>query len=170
MACSLQVIDFYTSPIKNSNTTDKRESRMRIYQNAGSQRQLLFTIVFFLLVTFIVGQSAPVSASTDYVYHSNYISTLEQITVSSITTSKPSPQRINTTIRITANASGSSNLLYKFTIYNSINETILRDFAASNYCDWTPLAEQNYVIGVFVKDKNSLNEYDAWNNMEYIYR
>lgn len=90
------------------------------------------------------------------------------MSIDALSTDKSSPQTVNTTIRITANASGGSSLLYKFIINDGSGSREMHDYSSSNYCDWTPSAAGKYVISVYVKDENSNNEPDALKEMNFV--
>lgn len=79
----------------------------------------------------------------------------EPIKIASFTASPVSPQKANTSITLTAVASGGEGTLqYKFLQYDKIKNiwTKIRDFDASNTIVWTPKEIGNYNLYVDVKD------------------
>ena len=72
--------------------------------------------------------------------------------IGNINVSKPSPQLVNTTIRISPDAIGTGQLQYKFWIHDGIAWDIPQDFSSKNYYDWTPKKAGNYRLWVDVKD------------------
>ena len=74
--------------------------------------------------------------------------------VNSLTTDKESPQYINNSISITANASGGvGTLQYRFIVENPDGtHSIIKDYSSSNTCNWVPSIDGNYTLYIDVKD------------------
>ena len=89
------------------------------------------------------------------------------IDIESVTTDKQSPQPVNSTVRLTANASGSNDILYKFHVYDGNEWTDLTQFTTSNTIDWKPTKGGDYKFSVHVKDKYSTAEYDDFYAFTY---
>ena len=86
--------------------------------------------------------------------------------ISSFITDKSSPQIVGTQVTLTANATGSGNLQYKFVVQDSTgNENLLRDFSSSNTYTWTPDIAGNKTLYVIVKDTN---ENEVRTSIDYI--
>jgi hypothetical protein len=77
------------------------------------------------------------------------------ITFSSFKADRTSPQQVNTKIKLTANASGSANLVYKFSTYDGTSWKTLRDYASTNYYYWTPTKAAKYTLKAEVKDNST---------------
>jgi SpoIID/LytB domain protein len=92
----------------------------------------------------------------------DYVVTKDQVIVQSITTDKVSPQAINTSINVTANAVGGDSLLYKFNIYDGTKWTVLKEYSAEKTLQWIPLKSGSYKFSVHVKDAKSEKAYDAY--------
>lgn len=89
------------------------------------------------------------------------------INLYSITTDKPSPQKVYSQINITSNASGPSEILSKFSIYDGVSWRVLQDYSSSSNCSWTPVRAGNYTIRVEVKAPNSSNSSDSSMDLSY---
>ncbi|MCI6190857.1 MAG: VCBS domain-containing protein, partial [Clostridium sp.] len=75
--------------------------------------------------------------------------------ISSFTTSKQSPQESGTEVTLTAKATGSGTLQYKFLIQDENgNWGVLRDYGTSNTYTWTTKAIGTKILYVDVKDSN----------------
>jgi N-acetylmuramoyl-L-alanine amidase len=74
------------------------------------------------------------------------------VSISSLKTDKASPQKANTRIKLTASASGSANLLYKFSVYYGGYWRTLRNYSPTSYYFWTPTKATAYTVKVDVKD------------------
>ncbi len=76
-------------------------------------------------------------------------------TVSSFTVDKKSPQASGTQVKLTAKATGTGTLQYKFLIKDAAgNWSVLRDYGTSNTYTWTTKATGNKTLYVDVKDSN----------------
>lgn len=80
---------------------------------------------------------------------------------------KSSPQLANTTINITANASGSTNVQYRFWVRENGEWRVLQDYSNVNTYAWKPDRPGNYRISVHMKDQNSNKEYDDYKYFDY---
>ena len=75
--------------------------------------------------------------------------------VNSFTTDKQSPQVSGTQVKLTANATGTGTLQYKFLVKDAAgNWAVLRDYATSNTYTWTTKTTGNKTLYVDVKDSN----------------
>ena len=89
------------------------------------------------------------------------------ISLDGIELGQPSPSNTGTTVKITAKASGSSNILYKFWIFNGQSWTVVQDYSSQNTYDWTPTKGGSYRIWVDVKDKYSRNAVDCYKEVNH---
>lgn len=89
------------------------------------------------------------------------------LAVNSFTADKASPQMTGSSITLSANAIGGTwGYLYKFYEKDEAgNETVIRDYASSSSCVWTPDAEGNKSLYVDVKDDD---ETVVTASMEYV--
>lgn len=85
-------------------------------------------------------------------------------TITDITFDKNSPQGINESIKITANATGEGTIKYKFEAINDDITTLISDYTTSNSVTWSPTEIGSYKIKVTVKDSN-----DATANLTKIF-
>jgi SpoIID/LytB domain protein len=92
----------------------------------------------------------------------DYVVTKDQVIVQSVTTDIASPQRINTSINVTANAVGGDSLLYKFNIFDGTKWIVLNDYSTEKTFKWVPLTSGSYKFSVHVKDAKSEKAYDAY--------
>ena len=79
------------------------------------------------------------------------------ITIYSFTSDKSSPQYEETTITLSADATGGSgSLQYKFTTTEKTTgeEKVISDYSSKNSVEWTPLTAGIYEVKVSVKDSN----------------
>ena len=79
------------------------------------------------------------------------------ITISSFISDKSSPQYEETTITLSADATGGSgSLQYKFTSTEKTTgeEKVISDYSSENSVEWTPLTDGTYEVKVSVKDSN----------------
>ncbi|MBP3917359.1 triple tyrosine motif-containing protein, partial [Clostridium sp.] len=91
--------------------------------------------------------------------------TLEEIitpiTISEFKSDKLSPQYKDTTMTLTANATGGNgSLQYKFTATEKTTgtEKVISDYSTKNEVEWTPLAAGTYEVKVSVKDNDGTVE------------
>ncbi len=88
----------------------------------------------------------------------------------SLTTSLASPQSLGKTIQIKAAATGGTEKLYKYWVYDGVKWTVLKDFTTQTTFDWKPSAKGTYKISVHVKDKYSTRSYDSYKALNYTIR
>ena len=74
------------------------------------------------------------------------------VKISSLQTSKYSPQTVGTSIALLTNAEGKGTLNYKYSIYNGTTWTVLQNYSTSDVAIWTPSKAGTYNIKVEVKD------------------
>ncbi|UFT98878.1 SpoIID/LytB domain-containing protein [Radiobacillus kanasensis] len=91
-----------------------------------------------------------------------------EASVSSITTDLSSPQNAKDTIRVTANASGGSQLIYQFWVGYQGEWKLIQNYSGKSYVDWTPDTSGNYTLNVHVKDKYSSKDYDDYITKEFV--
>ncbi|MCU6792384.1 hypothetical protein OB236_09610, partial [Paenibacillus sp. WQ 127069] len=92
----------------------------------------------------------------------------EPLLLNSVTFEKQSPQPANTTLRVTANASGGTGRYYQFWINEGAGWQIAQAYSTSNVYSWTPTKEGNYRVVVWLKDWNSQTvDYDLWKEEGY---
>ncbi|WP_243251143.1 alpha-amylase family glycosyl hydrolase [Clostridium sp. D43t1_170807_H7] len=77
-------------------------------------------------------------------------------TINSLSTDKKSPQGINEIIEVSAYATGSGTLQYKFEVEKDGNSTVIKDYSTNNTTTWIPTEIGNYKIKVTVKDSNGM--------------
>ena len=77
------------------------------------------------------------------------------LNITSVTTSKTSPQSVGKAIKVTANAEASSTVSYKFWIHDMDGDwTVIKNYSTKNSVIWTPDKAGNYVIWVDAKDES----------------
>jgi hypothetical protein len=74
------------------------------------------------------------------------------VSIGSVAVDKASPQLIGAKVKITANASGGANKLYKFSVLQGSTWKVVRDYSSTNYYYWTPAKAGSYKIKAEVKD------------------
>lgn len=89
------------------------------------------------------------------------------VVVNDIIINKQSPQIVNEAISFTAEASGSSNILYRYWIHDGSSWKVVQDFSREKAYRWTPAKAGIYRIWVDVKGANSTNEVDSWKEIYY---
>jgi len=78
------------------------------------------------------------------------------------------PFTIDTPVEITANAIGGNEIQYRFDILQDTQWITLQNYSNSNKYNWTTPSEPGiYKIRVFVKNKNSIKEYDDMKELTY---
>ncbi|MCM3652923.1 triple tyrosine motif-containing protein [Metabacillus litoralis] len=92
---------------------------------------------------------------------------LDPVEIKNITSDKSSPIQVNSPIKISVEASGGYDLLYKFYVYDGSNWTVLQPYSISNTYEWTPTKKGNFIISVHVRDKYSKNSYDIYRHLKY---
>lgn len=91
----------------------------------------------------------------------------EPVDVQSVTADKVSPQPVNSTIKVVANATGGVDKQYKFHLFDGTNWTVVQDYSSQNSFTWNPTKPGNYKFSVHVKDLNSSNLYDDYETLTY---
>jgi ribosomal protein S4E len=76
-------------------------------------------------------------------------------TVTSLSTNVGNASEVNTKLSINATSNDATNNLYKISIFDGENWTILKDFSELSTVDWTPQKSGSYKIEVKVKHKYS---------------
>jgi N-acetylmuramoyl-L-alanine amidase len=90
------------------------------------------------------------------------------VKIESIVTDKKSPQPANSSIKLTANATGGIDKQYKFWTFDGAKWVVLQDFTSNNSVNWNPYKPGTYKLVVHVKEKSSLKEYDTYKVVEYV--
>ena len=87
-----------------------------------------------------------------------YFDVIAGVTINSIGTDRPSPQNVNTTIRILPKATGIGELSYKFWVLEEGTGKwdVVQDFSSKNYFDWKPTKSASYRLWVDVKDSTGV--------------
>ncbi|MFC4386555.1 triple tyrosine motif-containing protein [Gracilibacillus marinus] len=88
------------------------------------------------------------------------------VVATNLSTDHQSPQLEGQTIKLTANATGGYEKLYKFHVFDGKEWKVLRDYSTSNELNWKP-KDGNYKLVVHVKDRLSSNEYDSYKAIYY---
>ncbi|MBE0448189.1 MAG: hypothetical protein IBX64_08850, partial [Actinobacteria bacterium] len=90
------------------------------------------------------------------------------VVLNSFTTDRASPQLTGTPITITADATGGTELYYKFWVNDGTGWTVIQDYSTSNTCVWTPTSPGEYKLSVYVKDRDTITNYiDAYGHIGY---
>lgn len=97
----------------------------------------------------------------------DYKVTSGQVIVQNVKTDLLSPQRMNTAVHVTANATGGDSLLYKFNIYDGTKWTVLKEYSPEKTLKWVPVKSGSYKFSVHVKDVKSSKAYDHYGVMFY---
>lgn len=77
------------------------------------------------------------------------------------------PSFVNKTVVITATGS-TNNALYKFVASKNGIELLTQDYSSSSNLSFIPLSAGNYTVSVYVKDVDSLKEYDDTKSVQLI--
>ena len=96
---------------------------------------------------------------------SSYLTGAVQMT--NVSTNITSPQAVNNSIQITADAKGGFDRLYKFFVNDGSGWKVLREYATNPVYDWTPTKAGDYQISVYVKDRNSTKSQDDFKIISY---
>jgi N-acetylmuramoyl-L-alanine amidase len=93
----------------------------------------------------------------------------EVIKVQEIVTTPLQDGGVGQNIEITATASGSDSLLYKFWVYDKNKKTWLKlgEYSKTSAMSWVPEESGNYQLVVHVKDENSPKSYDAYETYDF---
>ena len=92
----------------------------------------------------------------------DYTITPEPVTVKSLSATPNSPQQVGTDILLRATATGGTDLLYKFHIFDGNTWSVLRDYGRNNKHTWKPTKPGRYKLVVHVKDRTSKKGYDDY--------
>jgi uncharacterized lipoprotein YddW (UPF0748 family) len=91
----------------------------------------------------------------------------EGVFINAITTDKPSPQKVNNTITITADLSAEAENLSRFSVYDGKSWRVLSDYSSSNTASWTPVRAGNYTIRVEVKASATSEAAESYMDIAY---
>lgn len=80
--------------------------------------------------------------------------------ITGITTSLQSPQKINSEIKITVNATGGDSALYRISVNNGSGWEVVQDYSSTTTCNWVPNSVGTYTIKADMKKKDSTQDYD----------
>lgn len=83
-----------------------------------------------------------------------YKVTKPSLSIQSLTVDKKQPQPTESTLKLTAKASG-SNLLYKFSYYDGKKWNTIKDYSSSKTISWKPTVAGKLEVKVSVKVKNT---------------
>jgi len=73
---------------------------------------------------------------------------VSSLSAATITATPAAPRPANSSITLTAGASGGANCIYKF----MADQTMIRDFSASPTCNWIPTDAGTYALTVIIRD------------------
>lgn len=85
----------------------------------------------------------------------------EPISVNGITINHTSPQEVGTRVIFTTFATGGTNKLYQYWIYDGTTWNMVKDYSNLRQFVWTPQEAGHYQFKVYVKEKGSTQERDA---------
>lgn len=86
--------------------------------------------------------------------------------IKGINTDKPTPQVVNSSINITADAGG-GNLLYRFWIHDGASWKVVKPYSTSNSYSWKPTKVGSHRIWVDIKAPNSPRDVDSYKEITY---
>ncbi|MGL4820942.1 MAG: N-acetylmuramoyl-L-alanine amidase, partial [Bacilli bacterium] len=72
------------------------------------------------------------------------------------------------TVSLTGQSTGSSNVLYKFSVNDGKKWTVIQDFKASTTTTWKPPQNGTYKFRVFAKDAQSSATYDSYADRSHL--
>ncbi len=73
-----------------------------------------------------------------------------------LTASPASPQQVNTAITLRASATGGTTIEYKFNVTSPAGTTtVLRDYATTDNCAWTPTTSGTYSLQVLAREQGT---------------
>ncbi|MPN40238.1 hypothetical protein SDC9_187774 [bioreactor metagenome] len=109
------------------------------------------------------GSYEAVASRTVFVYDDDEdIAREVTITLNDEELNETSAARKPVIIKAHAESANSSELLYKFNIYDEfLGSRTLRGYSPSSNCVWTPRKDGEYTITVMVKNAESFGKYDA---------
>ncbi|MYL49348.1 hypothetical protein GLV98_07615 [Halobacillus litoralis] len=84
-----------------------------------------------------------------------------------VTVDEASPQKLGTSITLTATSTGSSNPMYKFWVRENGVWKVLKDYSTENTFIWTPSTKGEYLFSIHAKDADSSSSYDAYKAFNY---
>ena len=76
-------------------------------------------------------------------------------TITSFKANLTSPQKVNTSIVLTGQATGTGSVKYKFTQVMGGVETVIKDYQTSNTATWTPSTTGTYTLNVYATDSSN---------------
>ena len=91
----------------------------------------------------------------------------EPIEITSFRAYNESPQPVNMEITLRARAEGGTSLKYRFGVDDGTAHTYLNSYTTDNTCDWTPKEAGEYTVYVYIRDRNSAEDYDAYEEISY---
>ncbi|UFT99652.1 hypothetical protein KO561_01355 [Radiobacillus kanasensis] len=97
----------------------------------------------------------------------NYSVLKGPVALTQIETDRQSPQLVNASITLTAQAIGLGNKLYAFYVFDGTDWKQLREYNLSNSFIWTPTKPGTYKFSVHVKQEGSVNAYDDYMTLDY---
>lgn len=77
----------------------------------------------------------------------------EDVKINNFSSSIKSPQKINTIINLTGEATGNGELSYKFEYELNGEMVTIQDYSTINTCSWVPYKDGDYTLVLTVKDK-----------------
>ncbi|XQY91532.1 triple tyrosine motif-containing protein [Metabacillus sp. HB246100] len=84
------------------------------------------------------------------------------VDIQSVDVNYTSPQAADTTINLTAKATGGVTKEYKYNVYDGKEWKVLKDYSTEPTVQWTPATAGKYKFSVHVKDANSTSAYDDY--------
>ncbi|NLK94150.1 MAG: hypothetical protein GX275_03000, partial [Clostridiales bacterium] len=78
----------------------------------------------------------------------------KEVKINSFDASKTSPQKVGTSIKLTADAEGEGTIQYRFTATSENGTEVLKSYSSTNYVTWYPEEKGDYVLTVIAKDSN----------------
>ncbi|MFN7252022.1 MAG: triple tyrosine motif-containing protein [Anaerobacillus sp.] len=81
---------------------------------------------------------------------------------------KTSPELANTEIQFSAQSNETNDHLYKFSIYNGVEWSVLQDYSQQNYYNWYPTNTGTYTIRTEVKHRLSNDNFDDSKEMTFV--
>jgi N-acetylmuramoyl-L-alanine amidase CwlD len=91
----------------------------------------------------------------------------KEVSLTAITTDKPSPQKSYSVINVTANSMGSPEALYRFSMFNGSSWRVVRGYAAERTFPWFEVKPGNYKIRVDAKVPDSKLDFDSRLELDY---
>jgi hypothetical protein len=91
-----------------------------------------------------------------------------QVKIISFVTSNDISEQYETTLTMEVEASGGSDLLYQFQVYDEEEWVYSTEYTTDSTCKWTTNKAGEYTLYVYVKDSESNEDYDAYEKLSYI--